>query len=289
MDMTRYVVITPVRDEESHIEATVESMSRQTVLPEEWVIIDDGSTDRTGEIIDRHAANTTWIHAVHRPNRGFRKSGGGVVEAFYDGYNSLRCNDWDFVVKLDGDLSFASDYFAKCFEHFAKETRLGIGGGDICHDTDGQLKPEASPRFHVRGATKIYRRDCWKVIGGLWNAPGWDTIDEVKANMLGWKTQSFEELQLHHHRVTGSADGLVRDRVKHGMVCYVCGYHILFLLASCVSRLFQKPYLIGSFAILWGYCKGYLTRSPRVDDKQMIVYLRTQQLRRLFGLETVWK
>jgi biofilm PGA synthesis N-glycosyltransferase PgaC len=285
----KYVVNTPVRDEEKHMEATIEAVAGQTIRPTEWVIVDDGSSDRTGDIIDQYAAKFPWISVVHRSNRGFRKSGGGVVEAFYDGYDRLRCNDWDFVVKLDGDLTFARTYFEKCFEHFERDPELGVGGGEIYHDVEGVQKLEANPKFHVRGATKIYRRDCWEAIGGLLRAPGWDTIDEVKANMLGWKTYSFGELQLVHHRLTGTADGLLRDRIKHGIACYVSGYDPLFVVASCVSRLIQKPYIAGSAAIFYGFIKGYWIRMPRVNDKQLIKYLRTQQLRRLCGLETIWK
>jgi biofilm PGA synthesis N-glycosyltransferase PgaC len=287
--MTKYAIITPIRDEERFIEATIASVKGQTIPPAEWVIVDDGSTDRTGEIIDRYEAQLPWLRVVHRANRGFRKSGGGVVEAFYDGYKALHRNDWDFIVKLDGDLTLPANYFEKCFTHFEHDPKLGIGGGEIYHDLGGARKLEANPKFHVRGATKIYRRACWEAIGGLWQAPGWDTIDEVKANMLGWKTYSFGELQIVHHRVTGTADGLLRDRIKHGTACYVSGYAPLFLLASCVSRLMQKPYVAGSAAILYGFVKGYWIRAPRVNDKQLIKYLRAQQLRRLCGLETIWR
>ena len=287
--MKRYVIVTPVRDEEQYLEATIGSVTCQSIPPSEWVIVDDGSTDGTGRIIDHYAAQFPWIHAVHRPNRGYRKPGGGVVEAFYAGYNALQCDNWEFIVKLDGDLTFSPDYFEKCFEHFSRQPELGIGGGEIYHSVGGELKLEANPRFHVRGATKIYRQACWEGIGGLWRAPGWDTIDEVKANMMSWKTYSFAELRLVHHRFTGSAEGLLRDRMKHGLACYVSGYHPLFVAAKCISRLAQKPYLIGAAAIFYGFLKGYLTRAPRVSDLRMINYLRTQQLRRLVGLETIWK
>jgi poly-beta-1,6-N-acetyl-D-glucosamine synthase len=285
----KYVVITPVRDEEKHIEATIEAVAVQTIRPTEWVIVDDGSSDRTGDIIDRSAAKFPWISVVHRSNRGFRKSGGGVVEAFYDGYNTLHCNDWDFVVKLDGDLSLAASYFEKCFEHFKRDPKLGVGGGEICYDLGGVQKLEPNPKFHVRGATKIYRRACWEAIGGLLQAPGWDSIDEVKANMLGWKSYSFEGLRVVHHRLTGSAEGVVRDSMKHGVACYISGYHPLFVAASCFRRLFQQPYVIGSVAMCYGFLKGYFTRIARVDDAPLIKYLRTQQLRRLCGQETIWK
>jgi len=289
MQEVKYVVITPVRDEEEHIEATIEAVAGQTIQPAEWVIVNDGSSDRTGEIIDRYVAKFSWISVVHRSNRGFRKSGGGVVEAFYDGYNALHYNDWNFVVKLDGDLSLSAVYFEKCFEHFERDPKLGVGGGEIYHELGGVQKLEANPKFHVRGATKIYRRACWEAIGGLLRAPGWDSIDEVKANMLGWNSYSFPELQVVHHRFTGTADGVLRDRVKHGMACYISGYHPLFVVASCFYRLVQQPYIVGSAAICYGFLKGYFTRMPRVDDAPLIKYLRTQQLRRLCGLETIWK
>src|SRR5579862_9110743 len=147
--MTRYVIITPVRDEERFIEETIASLKAQTVQPAEWVIVDDGSTDRTGELIDKHAADVPWIRGVHRPNRGFRKAGGGVMEAFYDGIDKLEFQDWDFIVKLDGDLIPEPDYFARCFERFSQQPRLGIGGGTICYDMEEGASVEASPRFHV--------------------------------------------------------------------------------------------------------------------------------------------
>ena len=151
--MTRYVIITPVRDEEKYLDATIGSVILQQTYAAEWVIVNDGSTDRTGEIIESYAAQFPWIRAVHRPNRGFRKAGGGVVEAFYDGYNALQCDDWEFIVKLDGDLTFSPMYFEECFAHFRNEPKLGIGGGEIYHDLDGKLTLEVEsqvprPRRH---------------------------------------------------------------------------------------------------------------------------------------------
>jgi poly-beta-1,6-N-acetyl-D-glucosamine synthase len=288
-ESVKYAIITPIRDEERHIEATLRAVIDQSITPSEWVIVDDGSSDRTGDIIDRYAAQVPWIHVVHRKNRGFRKAGGGVIDAFYAGYDALQCTEWQFIVKLDGDLTFGREYFEHCFQHFGCDPRLGIGGGDIYHATGVQLKLEKNPRFHVRGATKIYKRDCWNAIGGLWRAAGWDTIDEVKANMLGWRTYSFDELRVLHHRFTGQAEGQIRDRVKHGTACYISGYHPLFVLASCVARLFKKPYVLGSAAIAYGFVKGYIERSPRVTDSRLIGYVRAQQLRRLCGLQTIWK
>ena len=125
-----YIVISPVRDEADYIEETISSMLSQRVLPKEWVIVNDGSTDKTEEIIDKYATQYPWIKVVHRKNRGFRKPGGGVVEAFKSGYSVISTKSWDFIVKLDGDLSFDQFYFEKCFACFAQDPGLGIGGGD---------------------------------------------------------------------------------------------------------------------------------------------------------------
>jgi glycosyltransferase involved in cell wall biosynthesis len=285
----KYIVITPVRDEEEHLASTIESMLAQTIRPVEWVIVNDGSMDGTAKIINEYAARVPWIRAVHRENRGFRKSGGGVVEAFNDGLAVLTASNWDFIVKLDGDLAFDRDYFASCFENFQRDSRLGVGGGVICYlGEDGSKTFEPCPAFHVRGATKIYRRACWEAIGGFWPAPGWDTIDEVKANMHGWNTRSFPDLHLVHHRITGSADGPWRGFIKNGRANYISGYHPLFMMAKCGGR-FVRGEIRASLALLYGFVTGYLNRIPQVSDPEMIRYIRSQQLRRLRGAETIWK
>jgi poly-beta-1,6-N-acetyl-D-glucosamine synthase len=284
----KYVVVTPVRDEEAHLPFTIESMLRQTIRPAEWIIVNDGSSDNTARILDEYSRSYSWIRPVHRQDRGFRKSGGGVVDAFNEGYQHLQVKDWEFIVKFDGDLSFDADYFERCFHNFAENPKLGVGGGVICYLIDGAKRFEECPAFHVRGATKIYRRSCWDAIGGFWPAPGWDTIDEVKANFLGWQTQSFGDLHLIHHRQTGSADGLWGGLVKNGVANYVCGYHPLFMLIKCLRRLPQNPPVLGSAALMYGFVSGYLKRIPQVNDSAMIAYLRGQQLRRLAGLNSIW-
>jgi glycosyltransferase involved in cell wall biosynthesis len=277
-----------VRDEEALLPSTIESMIHQTIVPVEWIIVNDGSKDNTGKIIDEFACRNPWIRAVHREDRGFRKSGGGVVDAFNDGYRALTCEDWQFIAKFDGDLTFAPEYFEKCFAEFDSDPKLGVGGGVICYDIDGLEQIEEAPAFHVRGATKIYRRKCWEGIGGFWPAPGWDTMDEVKANSLGWTSRSFPELHLIHHRPTGQADGLWGGLVKYGRANYICGYHPLFMLGKCLRRLRHNPPLLGSLALLYGYASGYWKRIPQVDDPVAIAYLRRQQLNRLIGRASIW-
>lgn len=290
MEARRYLIITPVRNEEANLRATIASVAAQTVRPVRWVIVNDGSTDATGKIADDAMRKFDWIRVVHRVDRGFRRSGGGVVETFYDGYKLVEGEAWDYLAKLDGDLSFAPDYFEKCFRLFAADPKLGIGGGEICVMQDGavQVESKGDPAFHVRGATKIYRHDCWKAIGGLLRATGWDTYDEVKANMLGWKTRTFQGLPLIHHRETGGADGTWKNWVKNGRANYIVGYHPLFMFLKCVRRLLERPYLIASAGLWYGFVTGYFLRIPRHQEPEVIRYLRREQMRRLLFKSSIW-
>ena len=290
MESRRYIIITPVRNEEANLRDTISSVAGQTVRPVRWVIVNDGSTDATGTIADAAMKEYDWIRVVHRVDRGFRHSGGGVVETFYDGYNMVDGQPWDYLVKLDGDLSFEPDYFEKCFKLFEADPKLGIGGGEICVKIDNVIEVESKgdPTFHVRGATKIYRHACWKEIGGLLRQTGWDTYDEVKANMLGWKTRTFIGLPIIHHRETGGADGTWKNWVKNGRANYIVGYHPLFMFFKCVRRLFERPYLVVSAGLWYGYISGYFSRAPRHQERDVIRYLRREQLRRLMFKSSIW-
>lgn len=265
-------------------------MVGQTLRPWRWFIVNDGSTDATAELIDAAAREHSWIIPVHRPDRGFRQQGGGVIQAFYAAYEQIGDEPWDFLVKFDADLSFASDYFARCFEKFEIDPKMGIGGGMISHPINGVLVCESpgDPTFHVRGATKIYRRECWEAIRGLLQAPGWDTIDELKANQLGWTTYSFTDIPIQHHRMTGTVDGTWKNFVKFGLANYITGYHPLFMTIKCLKRCVMRPYIVGAIGLWWGFCRGYLKRIDQVDDPALIRYVRQQQLNKLFGKPSLW-
>jgi poly-beta-1,6-N-acetyl-D-glucosamine synthase len=285
-----YIVVMPVRNEAHFLEGTIGSIVAQTIKPTQLIVVDDGSTDDTGKIADTAASRHDWIQAVRRADRGFREPGGGVIESFYDGYRLIKVNDWGFVVKLDGDLSFEPDYFERCLARFEKDPRLGIGGGTICNRVNGKLVVEApdDPAFHVRGATKIYKRECWNAIGGLIRQPGWDTLDEYHANMLDMTTYTFPELKLCHHRPAGGAQGTWKNWVKNGLANYVAGYHPVFMFAKCLSRVVSKPYGIGALGLFSGFIKGYIKGVPQVPNRNLIRYVRDQQMRKLFMRESLW-
>lgn len=290
MTTGRFTVISPVRNEADFLPQTVACMVQQSLRPTQWILVNDGSNDNTGNVLTHVAREHGWVTVINRTDRGFRQAGTGVIEAFYDGYSKIADDAWQFLVKFDGDLTFPPDYFEQCLRKFAAEPKLGIGGGTICQQLNGKLEAESKidPAFHVRGATKIYRRECWVQIGGLIRAPGWDTVDEVKANMLGWTTRTFPDLRLVHHRPAGAAYGTWSNLIKNGRANYVAGYHPLFMMAKCLRRSFEKPYVVEGCGLLLGFVSGYLNRVPRVDDKRLIKYFRRQQLNRLLGRSSLW-
>jgi glycosyltransferase involved in cell wall biosynthesis len=291
MHHQKYVVVTPARNEEAYLPLVITSMRSQTVKPWRWILVDDGSSDNTGAIIDRAASENPWILAVHRVGLRSRQAGGGVIASFYDGYKLIEHEEYDYISKFDGDLSFGPDYFQRCLQEFESNPRLGIAGGTCCLPLDTGLQPEFSsdPRFHVRGPTKIYRRECWEAIGGLIVAPGWDTVDEIKANMLGWQTCTFKHIGLTHHRPTGGAYGAWSTWIKNGLANYITGYHPFFMLCKCVRRLFRKPYGVQGIGLAIGFMKGWITKLPRVNDTQMIRYLHRQQFLALTLRHSLWR
>jgi glycosyltransferase involved in cell wall biosynthesis len=286
----QYVVVTPARDEARYLPAMIDAMQRQTIAPAQWVIVDDGSTDATGAIADAAARACPWLRVVHRVDRGTRQAGVGVMQAFHAGFDALDARDWDYIVKLDADLVFPSDYFARCFDEFASNPRLGIGGG-VCWapSRSGKYVEERTPRFHVRGTTKIYRRACWDDIGGLVRMTGWEIVDEAKANRLGWQTSSFPHIVVRHERPSGDAAGQWRDWVKQGRASYIAGYDPLFLLARAVARLARTPGPTSAAGLVAGYVGAGLQREPRFDDTATVRYLREQQRRKLTGRSTIWR
>jgi poly-beta-1,6-N-acetyl-D-glucosamine synthase len=284
----KYCMITSVRDEEQFLAGTIESVLRQTILPIEWIIVDDGSADSTGAIIQRYAQGHSWIRALHRKDRGYRSTGGGV-EAFLDAYPLLQSQDWEYLVNLDGDLTFAPDYFERCFEYFRGTPRLGIGGGAIYKKVGKQLQWEKNPYFHVRGATKIYRRECWESLGGLFRGLSWDTVDELKANQRGWSTRTFPDLMLVHHRVTGAAWGSWTNAVNDGEADYIVGYHPVFFGVKCIRNIFNSPFVVRSIGVAYGFLRCAVRGTPRIEDRELRGYLREQQVRRLLGMSSIWR
>jgi glycosyltransferase involved in cell wall biosynthesis len=266
MDSTpRYVVITPVKNEEKYIERTIKSMIAQSLHPLQWIIVDDGSSDGTGRIADSYAREFDWIKVVHRANRGSRAPGGKVIEAFREGYGVLSEVHWDFIVKLDCDLSFGPDYFARLLRRFEDDEQLGIASGVYLEmKKDGLWKEIIMPSYHAAGACKVMRRKCFEEIGGFVAAAGWDTVDEIRAMSRRWRTCHFRDLQMKHHKVEGSGIGINRTSVMHGEIYFLTSGSKLFFLFKIIHRIGTKPYLLNALALSWGYLRASLSRRERL-------------------------
>lgn len=284
MNTRRHLVISAVRNEAQYLQCTIDSMVAQTVRPATWLIVDDGSSDGTPEIAERAAVQHDWIHLHRRADRGVRKVGGGVVEAFDEGLSRFDLDDFDYVCKLDGDLEFQPTYFERLFEYFEADAKLGTASGKSWIRAGQRLLPERTGDDFSQGQTKLYRIQCFRDIGGFVREVMWDGIDCHRCRMLGWKAHSFHdpELRFIHLRPMGSSfRGIYTGRLRWGYGQYFMGTHPLYALGITVYRMFERPLVLGGLLIGAGYLGGYLLRRPRYDDPEFRRYLRRWQLRRL--------
>lgn len=270
----RYVIVTPARDEEKYIEETILSVIHQTILPIEWVIVDDGSSDCTPEIVRRYIPDHPFIRLVRNHRTGIRQTGTAEIRAFKYGYESIRAEDHDFIVKLDCDLSFEPDYFENLFGRFMEDRRLGIASGVYLEKGEtGSWKEVAMPLYHAAGASKVLRRECFEEIGGFILAAGWDTVDEIRAITLGWNTGHFIDLKMNHLKPEGSGMGSIRTSVMHGEIYYLTGGSKIFFLLKVLHRMGKKPRGIGALALSWGYLKALWKRkTPLVTQAEAECY-----------------
>ncbi len=283
-DRARYVLISPCRNEADYMRQTLDSVLRQTVLPTKWVIVDDGSTDATPRILAEYAAQHPWIQIITRKDRGHRAVGPGVVDAFYEGYAAIDPDDFEFLCKLDLDLRLPPRYFEILIERMHADARIATCSGKAYIEEAGQLINERHGDETSLGMTKFYRVSCFKAIGGFVREVMWDGIDCHQCRMKGWIACSWDEPELRfvHLRPMGSSQQSVyTGRMRHGYGQYFMGTGFLFMAASALSRMNQKPFVLGSAAMLWGWLSSALRRKPRYDDAHFRAFLRRYQLRAL--------
>jgi biofilm PGA synthesis N-glycosyltransferase PgaC len=282
MNNRKYVLISSARNEEEYITQTLDSAVSQTVTPAEWIIVNDGSTDATGDIIDQYAKKYPWIKAIHKDDRGYDQVSRAELIAFNDGVNRLDCKDWDYVVKLDCDVSFEKDYFEMLLLRSGEDARIGICGGTSYVKADDRFFEEKMPGFHPWSGARMYRKACFDDIGGLPDFLGGETIDILNAHMKGWLTKRFSDLKVMHLRRMSSRSGLWEGKIRTGRIFYITGYHPLFLFARSMYRLKERPYFIESIGVICGYIKAMWKREPKVVTPEQQKFLRKQQIRRLF-------
>jgi glycosyltransferase involved in cell wall biosynthesis len=282
-----YVLVTPARNEAAFIELTLASVTRQTARPLKWVIVSDGSTDDTDDIVRRYASAHDWIELVRMPERKERHFA-GKVNAFNAGYDRVKDMDFDLIGSLDADVSFAEDYFAFLLERFLANPRLGLAGtpfkeGDFSYDY----------RFvsiqHVSGACQLFRRECFKEIGGYRPVKGGgiDHIAVLTARLKGWQTRTFTEKFCRHHRKIGSAErGVLSAKFGVGKLDYALGAHPLWELFRSAYQMTKKPYVIGGAMILSGYLWSLMRRADRPVTDELVRFRRHEQIQRLTAFLT---
>jgi len=281
---TRYVLISPCRNEASFMRQTLDSVVAQSVRPAMWVVVDDGSTDETPAILAEYAARHDWIKIVTRGDRGHRAVGPGVIDAFYSGYAAIEPGDYDFLCKLDLDLRLPPRYFEILMQRMAADPNIATCSGKAYIEEHGQLVDERHGDETSLGMTKFYRVSCFQAIGGFVREVMWDGIDCHRCRMKGWVACSWNEPELRfiHLRPMGSSQqGIYTGRMRHGYGQYFMGTGFLFMAASALSRANQRPYVLGSLAMLWGWVKSALQGKPRYEDAEFRAFLRRYQARAL--------
>jgi biofilm PGA synthesis N-glycosyltransferase PgaC len=278
-----YVLITPARNEAAFIELTLKSVVAQTVRPLKWVIVSDGSTDGTDEIITKYLADNPWIELLRMPERRERHFA-GKVHAFNAGYARVKDLPFEIVGSLDGDLSFDREYFLFLLAKLAENPELGLVGTPF---QDGPNKTY-DYRFvsieHVSGACQLFRRQCFEDIGGYKPVKGGgiDHIAVLTARMKGWKTRTFTEKMSIHHRPMGTAErGTFKARFKTGSLDYALGGHPLWELFRTCYQMSKRPVLIGGLTLLAGYLWAFATRAERPISPELVKFRRSEQMLRL--------
>jgi glycosyltransferase involved in cell wall biosynthesis len=280
-----YCLISPCRNEAAYMRKTLDSVIAQTERPDLWVIVDDGSTDETPEILQNYQAQHDWIRVVEKPDRGHRAVGPGVIDAFYVGYDTIDPEAFTYMCKLDLDLDLPTGYFARLMDRMEADPRIGTCSGKAYfRNKAGQMVSEGISDEMSLGMTKFYRRTCFEQIGGFVRQVMWDGIDCHKARMMGWRALSWDtpELRFDHLRPMGSSQTSVwTGRRRHGFGQYFMGTTPTFMIASALNKMRTPPYVLGSLAMLAGYVGAWLSGTKRLDDPELIRFIRRYQRRAL--------
>jgi glycosyltransferase involved in cell wall biosynthesis len=277
----RLLAISPCRNEAKYLYESIPSVLEQTLLPAKWVIVDDGSSDKTPAILEEFKAQNPLISVIHKSDRGARHVGGGVVETFCLGLNSVNWREYDYICKLDLDLKLPKKYFEILIGRMDATPRLGTCSGKAYfYNSKRKLTSEKCGDEMSQGMTKLYRTKCFEEIGGFVPQVMWDGIDCHRCRMLGWIAASWDEPDLNfiHLRPMGSSEkGILTGRMRHGYGQYFMGTGLLYMMISSLYRMARPPYILGGLAILAGYLKALFQQKPRYEDPEFRQFLKTYQ------------
>ena len=283
-DKNSYVLITPARDEENFIEKTLHSVISQTIQPKKWVIVSDGSIDKTDEIVKHYVARYGFIQLKtirSSNNRNFASK----VTAFNEGYSLLKDIDYEFIGNLDADVSFNPDYFEKILEEFHRNPALGIAGGWILEPHKGIFKERVSNTTRsVPGAIQLFRKECFENINGYTpvSKGGIDSLAEIKTLMHGWSVESFPHYKVRHYRRTSAGkNNVLLTRFRQGEIDYILSAHLLFQITKMIYRLNEKPFFIGSFLRISGYFWAFIHGEKQVIPDNLVMDLQKKELDRV--------
>jgi glycosyltransferase involved in cell wall biosynthesis len=285
-----YVLITPVKDEEALISETIASVVGQSFLPLQWVIVSDGSMDRTEEIVKEASSRHPWIQLICLPPR-VERSFAAVVHATETGVRSLTVSDYQYIGLLDSDVRFEPNYFETIIQRFEENQRLGLGGGMVIDIGLSKSHPPLN-LLDVPGATQFYRRQCYEDIGGLIAVPegGWDFLTCARARMLGYETCLFSDLVMDHLKPRNICNGSILQRAyQMGMRDFALFYDPVFEFFKCMSMVFEYPPVLGSAAWLAGYCAAGLMLHKRFIPHDLVRFCRAEQRKRLKQLFSISK
>jgi biofilm PGA synthesis N-glycosyltransferase PgaC len=275
----RYVLITPARNEELFIDQAINSVAKQTVLPVKWIIVSDGSTDGTNDILTKYCSRHSWIESIILPHRTERHFA-GKVRAFNAGYKKVQSLKYDVIGNLDADISFDDpDYFAYLLSKFEQDPQLGVAGAPF-REGSVQYDYRFSRKEHVSGACQLFRRECFESIGGYTpiKEGAIDLVAVVTARMHGWTTETFPEKFCVHHRQMGTAkEGFIRATFKSGYGDYRMGVHPLWQLFRSIYQMTRKPVLVGGLLLLSGYVWAVIRRAERPVSAQFVNFRANEQ------------
>jgi glycosyltransferase involved in cell wall biosynthesis len=280
--LPRYILITPARNEAQLIELTLKSVVSQSLPPAKWIIVSDGSTDGTDEIVNKYAADHPWIELVRMPERRERHFAGKAY-AVNAGYSSVAGLEYDVIGNLDADVSFDPDYFAFLMSRFAENPKLGVGGTSF-REGNTSYNYEFVGIEHVAGMCQMFRRECFEAIGGYpaIRSGGIDLIAVLSARAKGWETRTFTEKNFVHHRNQGGAQltGL-RERLHTGRKDYLLGSHPAWEVFRGLYQMQNRPYFIGGLLLLAAYFWNLLRGVQRTIPEELMVLRRSEQMKRL--------
>ena len=279
-----YVLITPARNEEKNIEREIKSVLSQTVLPQKWVIVNDASTDRTEEVINKYMDAHPWIELVNMPASRDR-SFAAKVDCFNAGYERVKQIKFEIIGNLDADVSFENDYLEFLLEKFSKDPVLGVAGTPFVEDNGySSIDDSFEGERHVAGGCQLFRRKCFEEIGGYVpnKAGGIDWIAVTTARMRGWKTQSFLEKVFHHHRSLGTGESnQTKATFSYGQKDYYLGNHPLWEILRIIYRMTKRPYIVSGLNLMLGYFWGFATRMKRPISKELMTFHRKEEMQKL--------